>query len=149
MLAVLAIFGVVAIAAWAYVFYAPAGQAVATTHLPPWCVKPSGGYLIVANLDGYNDSRAKNVAAGKGIGSWPIINVNRGANVTITVCNTDSDQAHGFQIRYYLDNKTNYVLPGKSMTVSFIATQKGNFAIYCGIFCTVHVFMQSGKLSVS
>ena len=150
LLALLAVIAVGAVAGSTYVFFIHTNSgAPALTPLPAWCVRPKGGYLIIADTGGYNNSRYHNVAVGNEIGSWPVINVSRGANVTITVCNTDTTQAHGFQIRYYLDNKTNYVLAGKSMTVSFMATQKGDFAIYCNIFCTVHIFMQSGKLSVT
>lgn len=98
----------------------------------------------MVSVEGYNDSVRHNVPTN----AWPVIDVTKGSNVTIMVCNLDS-QAHGFQIRYYFDSKTESVAPGQTLTVSFIATEKGNFAIYCGIFCTVHVFMQSGKLTVS
>jgi len=147
MLVVLVTLVVGAAAASAYLFNQ--GASPAATPVPAWCVKPKGGYLIVASLEGYNDSRDKNVGVGNELGSWPVIDVNRGANVTITVCNTDTQQAHGFQIRYYYDSKIVSVAPGQSLTVSFIADQKGSFAIYCGIFCTVHIFMQSGKLVVA
>jgi heme/copper-type cytochrome/quinol oxidase subunit 2 len=146
-LAVAVVLAVGAAAASTYLLY-PHATPAATAPLPAWCVKPKGGYLIVANLDGYNDSKDHNVGVGNELGSWPVINVNKGANVTITVCNTDT-QDHGFQVRYYYDSKIVGVAPGQSLTISFIADQKGSYAIYCGIFCTVHVYMQSGKLVVS
>jgi FtsP/CotA-like multicopper oxidase with cupredoxin domain len=142
LLAVLVVLVVGAVAASAYLAYPLANSK--PTSLPAWCVRPKGGYLIVANIDGYNDSTSHGVPNN----AWPVIDVARGSNVTIAVCNTDH-QAHGFQIRYYYDSKIESVAPGQMLTVSFTATQRGSFAIYCDIFCTVHALMVSGKLVVS
>ena len=73
-----------------------------STGLPPGCVKPTGGYLIIASEYGYNDSMDHGVPSH----SWPVINVTLGQNVTILVCNADPTQPHGFQISYYLDSGT-------------------------------------------
>jgi hypothetical protein len=142
LLAVLVVLVVGVVVAAAYLTYARSNSAA--TALPAWCVRPQGGYLIVANVDGYNDSVSHDVPTN----AWPVIDVAKGSNVTIAVCNTDN-QAHGFQIRYYHDSPIETVAPGQMLTVSFIATQKGSFAIYCDIFCTVHAIMVSGKLVVS
>jgi FtsP/CotA-like multicopper oxidase with cupredoxin domain len=142
LLAILAVLVVGVVAATAYLTYARSNST--PTSLPAWCVRPQGGYLIVADMEGYNDSMSHDVPNN----AWPVIDVAKGSNVTISICNTDN-QAHGFQIRYYYDSKIESVAPGQMLTVSFIATQKGAFAIYCDIFCTVHALMVSGKLVVS
>jgi heme/copper-type cytochrome/quinol oxidase subunit 2 len=112
---------------------------------PPGCVKPAGGFLIVANLLGFNDS----VDHGVPSNSWPVMNVKVGQNVTIVVCNEDPTQAHGFNIQYYYDQRIVSLASGQVLKVSFIADKAGSFWIKCNIFCTVHWAMQSGKLVVS
>ena len=53
--------------------------------LPPDCLKPAGGFLVVASDTGYNDS----IGHGAPKVDWPIITVRQGQNVTIVVCNID------------------------------------------------------------
>jgi hypothetical protein len=115
-----------------------------TTSLPPGCVKPAGGFLIIASNTGYNDS----IGHGAPEKSWPIITVHQGQNVSIVVCNTD-EQAHGFQITHYYDKTIETVVPGQVLKVSFVADEAGNFDIYCSIFCTIHIYMQNGLLNVT
>jgi nitrous oxide reductase len=115
-----------------------------TTALPAGCVKPPGGFLVIASGRGYNDS----VDHGVPQNSWPVINVTQGQTVNITVCNTDF-QAHGFQVTHYYDNSIVAIVPGQVIQVSFVANVKGEFRIYCEIFCTIHWAMQSGELIVS
>jgi len=112
--------------------------------LPPGCTRPSGGYLIIASINGYNDS----IAHGAPFKSWPIINVTEGSTVRLTICNADK-QAHGFEISHYYDSAVETVPPGQTITVSFVADQTGSFQVYCDVFCTIHVFMQNGELVVS
>jgi hypothetical protein len=116
----------------------------ATTGLPAGCVRPQGGYLIVAGRDGFNDSVDHGVPANW----WPVINATQGQTVNITVCNTDF-QAHGFQVTHYFDSRTTTIVPGQVLHVSFVAQQTGEFRIYCDIFCSIHWAMQSGLLRVS
>jgi hypothetical protein len=116
----------------------------AFTNLPAGCVKPANGYLIVANQNGFNDS----IQHGAPTRQWPIINIKEGATVDITVCNSDV-QAHGFQVTHYFDSNIETVSPGEVVHVSFVADRVGNFTIYCSIFCSVHIYMQSGLLAVS
>ena len=111
--------------------------------LPSGCVKPAGGFLIVASKLGYNDSVDHDVPANP----WPVITVNQGQQVSITVCNTDI-QAHGFQVQYYFDSTIESIAPGQVIHVSFTADRTGTFQMYCSIFCSVHAFMQSGQLRV-
>ena len=66
-----------------------------STALPAGCVKPAGGFLIVASDLGFNDSENY-----FGKGSWPIVNVTQGSTVNITVCDA-GNYAHGFQISSY------------------------------------------------
>jgi heme/copper-type cytochrome/quinol oxidase subunit 2 len=107
-------------------------------------VKPSGGFLVIASKDGFNDS----IEHGAPVQSWPVITVKQGSTVNITVCNSDH-QAHGFQVTHYFDSNIETVEPGQVVHVSFLANREGNFTIYCSIFCSIHIYMQSGELSVT
>ncbi|MBI3841131.1 MAG: hypothetical protein HY297_04150 [Thaumarchaeota archaeon] len=109
--------------------------------LPPGCVKPEGGFLIVASIRGYNDS-VDHAAP------WPLISVQSGTTVKITICNIDH-QPHGFQVAHFFAGTIVTVSPGQVLPVSFVANQVGTFRIYCSIFCTVHSFMQQGELVVT
>jgi hypothetical protein len=112
--------------------------------LPAGCTRPAGGYLIIANENGYNDS----IQHGAPEVQWPVILVKEGAQVNITVCNADL-QPHGFQITHYFDSNIETVTPGKVVHVSFLANKPGDFMIYCSIFCTIHPFMQNGLFRVT
>ena len=114
------------------------------TNLPAGCTKPPGGFLIIANINGYNDS----IQHGAPTVSWPVLKVTQGQTVNITVCNTDH-QAHGFQVNHYFDSNIETVEPGQVIHVSFVANKAGNFDIYCSIFCSIHVFMQNAMLVVT
>jgi hypothetical protein len=114
-----------------------------SSSLPTGCTKPPGGYLVIASNNGYNDS----IGHGAPANSWPVITVQKGSTVNITVCNTDV-QPHGFQITHYFDRYIESVAPGSVIHVSFVADVNGTFRIYCSIFCTIHVFMQNGELVV-
>jgi len=113
--------------------------------LPPGCVKPAGGFLIVASQYGYNDS----VDHGVPENSWPVMHVSQGQNITIVVCDADPAQDHGFQIEHYYDSRLVSISPGQVLTVSFIADEAGSFRVYCSVPCSVHWAMQSGELIVS
>jgi len=115
-----------------------------TTALPSGCVKPQGGFLVIASGQGYNDS----VDHGVPNNSWPVLTVQQNQTVNITVCNTDF-QAHGFQVTHYYDSAIYSIVPGQVIHVSFVANEKGEFRIYCEIFCTIHWAMQSGELIVN
>lgn len=115
-----------------------------SSSLPAGCVKPTNGFVIIASETGFNDS----IGHGAPEKPWPIITVQKGAAVTIVVCNTDR-QAHGFQIAHYFDSSIETVEPGQVLRVPFVASQTGTFQIYCSIFCTIHVYMQSGQLVVN
>lgn len=112
--------------------------------LPPGCVKPAGGFVVIASGLGYNDS----IGHGAPAKPWPIITVKNGTTVKIVVCNTDR-QAHGFQITHYFDSSIETVGPGQVITVPVVADKTGTFQIYCSIFCTIHIYMQSGQLIVT
>lgn len=119
------------------------GSSSATISLPSGCTKPSNGYLIIADDEGFNDSKLH----GAPTSLWPAINVTEGSTVSIVVCNADTF-THGFQITHYSDSNIESVQPGQVITVSFVASEAGDFRIYCSIFCPVHIFMQSGVLRV-
>ena len=116
-----------------------------TTTLPPGCVKPANGFLIIAGQLGYNDSAEHGVPQN----SWPVMDIKQGQNVTIVVCNADPAQSHGFQIGHYYDARLVAIASGQTLTVNFTADVAGNFRVYCNIPCTVHWAMQSGELIVS
>jgi hypothetical protein len=111
--------------------------------LPAGCVRQSGGFLIIASSLGYNDS----IAHGAPVKSWPVLEVTKGTDVTITLCNTYS-QAVGFQVSHYLAGETETIMPGQVLSVSFIANQTGTFVIYCSIFNPIHIYLQGGELNV-
>lgn len=112
--------------------------------LPTGCVRPAGGFLIIASSLGYNDS----VDHGAPTRSWPVLDIPEGSNVSITICNK-YQWAVGFQVVHYLQSKIETVLPGQTLTVNFVADQKGAFIIYCSIFCPIHLFLQGGELKVT
>jgi len=114
------------------------------TNLPPGCVKPADGFLVIADINGFNDS----IEHGAPTNPWPVIRVTQGQTVNITVCNSDH-QAHGFQVIHYFDSNIETVEPGQVAHVSFVASQAGTFEIYCSIFCSIHIYMQNAQLIVS
>jgi len=123
-----------------------ASSSIPAIRLPAGCVKPAGGYLIIASAYGYNDSVLEGAGPSK---AWPVITVAQGQKVDITVCNVDSTQSHGFQISKYYDGSIVSIAPSKVINVSFVATDAGTFPIYCAIFCSIHLFMEYGQLRVS
>jgi len=111
--------------------------------LPVGCAKQAGGFLIIASSMGYNDS----IAHGAPAKSWPVLDVTRGTDVNITLCNTYS-QVVGFQVTHYLADKALTVLPGQVIQLSFFANETGTFLIYCSTFNPIHVYLQGGELNV-
>jgi FtsP/CotA-like multicopper oxidase with cupredoxin domain len=114
--------------------------------LPAGCVRPAGGYLIIASQYGYNDSVLEGAGPTK---AWPVISVAVGQMVEITVCNVDTVESHGFQVGDYFDKTVESIAPGQVLSVSFVADKPGTFPIYCSIFCAIHLFMEYGQLRVS
>lgn len=112
--------------------------------LPADCVRPAGGFLIVASSMGYNDS----IAHGAPVKTWPVIDVTQGSDVEIAVCNTYS-QTVGFQVTHYLSKDIEAIQPGQVLNVSFLASQAGSFDIYCAVFNPIHIYLQGGELNVS
>jgi len=109
---------------------------------PATCTRPAGDILIIADLGGFNDS----ISHGAPADPWPIIRVSTGKTVDVIVCNLDSTQPHGFAIDHYLPAGIP-IRSGEAYKISFVADVSGDFAIYCTIFCTIHVFMR-GQLIV-
>ncbi len=122
-----------------------AGSSLPSVVLPPGCVRPEGGYLVVLSKYGYNDSILEGAGPTK---AWPVITVQQGSVVSITVCNADTTESHGFQVETYYDSKIVAVAPGEVLNVTFVATTAGTFQIYCAIWCSIHLFMQYGQLRV-
>jgi hypothetical protein len=111
----------------------------------PASVPAGSAYFVVVMSNegmnvGFNGSRFQS-------GSWPIMNVTLGRNVMIHVINNDTVQSHGFAIQHYF---TGFALgPGRCSDVTFTANQSGSFLVYCYISCTIHEFMQNGKINVN
>ncbi len=137
--------GLVAAAGVAFAAFPTTGRGAttSTSGLPPYCVKPANGFLIVASSQGFNDS----IGHGVPTNLWPWLDVTKGSVVKITVCNTDR-QAHGFQVQHYLESPVNAIAPGQAVTFSFVVDETGLFQIYCSIPCTIHWAMRSGVLVV-
>jgi len=131
-------------AATAALYVASEGGTSYTAVLPQGCARPPGGFLIIASNTGYNDS----IGHGAPEKNWPVVDVHQGQNVTIVVCNIDV-QAHGFQITHYYDKSEVTIVPGQVIRVNFVADQVGSYSIYCEIFCSIHIYMQSGLLNVT
>jgi len=110
--------------------------------LPSGCERNLGGFLIIASSLGYNDS----IAHGAPVKSWPVIDVTKGTQVNITLCNTYS-QPVGFQVAHYLSDLES-VPPGHVSAVSFLANETGSFEIYCSVFNPIHLYLQGGALNV-
>jgi len=119
------------------------GVAPPVTVTKSTCNRPPGFILIIADLSGFNDS----IGHGAPAHPWPVVHVEKGQVVHFLVCNLDPTQAHGFAITYYFDAGVP-IMPGEAYTIVFTATEAGNFAIFCNIFCTIHIYMR-GELIVS
>ena len=73
------------------------------------------------------------------------INVNQRDRVILKVTATDKD--HGFGIKAY---NINEILPkGKTVTIEFVASKKGEFTIKCNKFCGLGHFGMKAKLIVT
>lgn len=110
------------------------------------CVRPPGYILIIADLQGFNDSvgHLRNAPNDP----WPVVRVHLGDMVKILVCNQDDYSPHGFAVQHYFDAGA-ALMPHESLRISFVADQVGTFTIYCNILCPVHSYMQSGQLMVT
>jgi heme/copper-type cytochrome/quinol oxidase subunit 2 len=102
--------------------------------------------VVMANQDanvGFNGSAYHQAP-------WPVMNVTLGQNVIIHIVNNDTVQAHGFQVIHYFDSGIlGGLAPGKCYDVKFTANQTGSFLVQCNIGCSIHNFMQNGKLNVN
>ena len=107
------------------------------------CVRPPGFILIIADLSGFNNS----IGHGAPAHPWPVVQVEKGQVVRFLVCNIDQTQAHAFAITHYFDAGV-AIMPGEAYRIIFTASEVGTFAIYCNIFCTIHIYMR-GELVVS
>ena len=110
------------------------------------CVRPPGYFLIIADLNGFNDSVAHLQKTPNE--PWPVIRVSRGETVNILVCDLDDYSPHGFAIQHYFEQGT-AMMPHQTFRITFVADQDGTFIIFCTIFCPVHPYMISGQLIVT
>lgn len=102
--------------------------------------KSQVAFTLIASRTGYNGS----VNMGT---PWPVMTVHQGQTVTVHVKNEDPVEPHGFTVTHYFDSGVT-LRPGETYTITFVADQKGTFRVYCDIFCTIHVYMQNGQLTV-
>ncbi len=109
-------------------------------------MKPPGYFLIIADLEGFNNSVSH--LRNSPNEPWPVIKVHKGDRVNILVCNMEDYSPHGFAIQNYLDAGV-ALMPHESFRVSFVADQAGTFTMYCNIFCPVHPYMLNGQLIVT
>ena len=130
------------VAAYTFHFF---GLGTTNCWVRPANIPASSTYFVVVMANegmnvGFNGSKFQS-------GSWPIMNVTLGRTVTIHVINNDTVQSHGFAIQHYF---TGFSLgPGTCSDVTFTANQSGSFLVYCNISCTIHLFMQNGRLNVN
>lgn len=96
-----------------------------------------------APLAGMNGSYYKSFSV-----QWPVLHVQKGDEVVITVINNGTTEPHGFAITHYYSSGVS-TSAGQSNVVTFVANEVGTFRIYCSIFCSIHPFMQNGALIVS
>jgi len=140
-LMVVAVTGVF-VAAYTFHFF---GLGTTNCWVRPANIPASSTYFVVVMANegmnvGFNGSKFQS-------GSWPIMNVTMGRHITIHVINNDTVQSHGFAIQRYFSG---FALgPGTCGDVTFSADQSGSFLVYCNISCTIHIFMQSGRLNVN
>ncbi len=111
----------------------------------PTSLPASSTYFVVVMANegmniGFNGSKFQS-------GSWPIMNVTQGRTVTIHVINNDTVQSHGFAIQRYFSSFS--LGPDTCSDVTFTADQPGSFLVYCSISCSIHFFMQNGRLNVN
>jgi hypothetical protein len=79
---------------------------------------------------------------------WPVLQVKQGERVMIHVFNNSTSENHGFAITHYFTAGVS-VGPQRSYDVIFIANDVGNFTVFCNIVCSIHPFMQNGRLIVT
>ena len=96
-------------------------------------------FTIILSDQGFNKSKT--------LAPCPILTVARGQIITIRVTNNDVE-THGFIITDYLASGIR-LHPSQSQEITFTADQPGNFGIYCNIACSIHGFLQKGRLTVT
>jgi len=101
----------------------------------------SANYTIIITNQGFNGSRTYAQPC-------PVLNVRKGQTVTIHLENIDPVETHGFAVTHYLDSGV-LLAPGQKKDVVFTVTQSGTFLIYCNVICSIHLYMQDGRLNVT
>jgi len=66
--------------------------------------------------------------------------------VVIHFANRDV-QAHGLSVDFYVGNGLE-ALGGDNVRVQFLAVKTGDFRVFCNTLCSVHSYMQHGRLTV-
>ena len=99
---------------------------------------PETVHIVMTTFQfGFNVTDIPNFQEGK-IYPNPTLTVHKGQNVVIEL--TTLDIVHGFAIDEM--SVQAYILPGQTVTVSFVADRVGNFTYYCNVFCGVgHPYM--------
>ena len=113
---------------------------------PPCPSSPSSSsnevnFTIIMSNKGFNASRTYAQPC-------PVLNVRKGQIVTIHLENVDPVETHGFAVTSYLDRGV-LLGPGQRRDVVFTTTRAGSFLVYCNIVCSIHVYMQDGRMNVA
>ncbi len=108
----------------------------------------SSVYILIVEADIGSSYEGINGSAFHQNTNWPVITVYQGQKVTIHVVNCPSSpEPHGFAIGHYFPNGVE-LSPNQQYTLSFVASTKGRFTVFCNVYCAIHPLMQNGELLV-
>ena len=108
----------------------------------------SSVYILIVEADIGSSYEGINGSAFHQNTNWPVITVYQGQKVTMHVVNCPSSpEPHGFAIGHYFPNGVE-LSPNQQYTLSFVASTKGRFTVFCNVYCAIHPLMQNGELLV-
>ena len=108
----------------------------------------SVAYFLIVEADIGSSYEGINGSAYHQNTNWPVMTVYQNQTVTIHVVNCPSSpEPHGFAIGHYFPSGVE-LSPGQSYTLTFIASTKGKFLVFCNVYCSIHYLMQNGELLV-
>lgn len=108
----------------------------------------SSVYILIVEADIGSPYEGINGSAFHQNTNWPVITVYQGQKVTMHVVNCPSSpEPHGFAIGHYFPNGVE-LSPNQQYTLTFVASTKGRFTVFCNVYCAIHQLMQNGELLV-
>jgi len=119
----------------------PAGKTGPECPSTPSSQSSSANFTLIMSNRGFNASRTYAAPC-------PVLNVGKGQIVRIHLENVDPVETHGFAVTHYLDSGV-LLGPGQTKDVVFTAAQAGTFTVYCNVLCSIHLYMQNGRLNVT